>query len=107
MWVYQSGKVVAKVTVQIAGLTEEELVVVRAEWDNYETPIAPLPPPDSSLFDAAAVNFPQPDPAASPETATCPACVQKREKQPVITTQHTEKWGECVHALRALCVPSL
>ena len=57
MWVYQGGKVLAKVNVHVAGLTEYELTVVRATWDDNETPVAFLPPPDNALFDAAAVDF--------------------------------------------------
>ena len=57
MWVHQGGKVVAKVNVHVAGLTKYELNVVRATWDDNETPVAFLPPPDNALFDATAVDF--------------------------------------------------
>ena len=43
-WVYQGGRVLAKVNVQAAGMTEEELTVVKASWDDLETPLAPMPP---------------------------------------------------------------
>ena len=59
LWVYQGGKVVPKVNVQVAGLQPEELVVVNATWDDYETPIAALPPPDAAAYDASAVQFPE------------------------------------------------
>eukprot|EP00959_Pyramimonas_sp_CCMP1952_P255599 5338880-Pyramimonas_sp.AAC.1 len=65
LWVYQSGKVVPKVNIQTAGLTQDELVIVKASWDEYETPIAAMPPPQASLFDAAAVDFPEHDHAGN------------------------------------------
>ena len=96
-WVYQAGRIVAKCNVKVQGLTEAELTVVRATWSEYEPPIAPLPAPDSHLYDATDVVFPTPRLAATSENATCPACKFLRNGQPV-SLAHSLVWGECSQA---------
>ena len=93
-WVYQGARITAKCNVTVEGLTEAELLVVRATWGEHEAPIAPLPPPDASLYDATAVVFPKPPLAVTLSSATCEACKNQREGQP-INISHTERWGEC------------
>ena len=80
-WVYQSGRVAAKVNVQTAGLHNEEVNAVRALWQDLETPLAPLPPPDAALYDATVAITSTVTPPCTQDTATCPACVQKRYKR--------------------------
>ena len=72
---------------------------MKAHMEDYEAPVAPLPPLDSALFDAAAIEGPPHAAGVTLEQATCPACVQKRRKKRV-TTQCNKVWGECVQALR-------
>ena len=96
-WVYQNGRMAAKVNVQTAGLSEEELIVVKAMWDDLETPLAPLPPPDASLFDAAAVTEVASKGTCTLNTATCPACIQMRYKKKS-SLPHTQVWGGCFFA---------
>ena len=93
-WVHQSGSVTAKCNIQVEGLSEAELNVFRATWSDYESPIAPLPPPSSNLLDAAAVVFPTLPFAATLENATCPACRLLKQGLP-LSAAHTLKWGEC------------
>ena len=91
-WVYQAGRVAAKVSIQTSGLAEEELVIVRAKWMDVETTLAPLPPPDAALYDATVAVTSTSSLSCTRDTATCPACVQKRHKR---KTQliHTRVWG--------------
>ena len=99
MWVYQNGKVIVKVNIQIAGLTEEEINVVKATWDQYETPVAPLAPPPTGLFDVAAADLPSKSKACTLLDATCPACVLQNRGEPV-SVSHSQIWGECVEAFQ-------
>ena len=91
---YQGARITAKCNVTVEGLTEAELWVVRATSGEHEAPIAPLPPPDASLYDATAVVFPKPPLAVTLSSATCEACKNQREGRP-INISHTERWGEC------------
>ena len=100
-WVYQGGRVMAKANVQSAGLSEDELAVVKATWEDLETPLAPLPPPDAALYDATIAldksSTTTTTSSCTPQAATCPACVQKRCKKETDLV-HTKVWGECTEA---------
>ena len=80
---YYGGKIVAKCNICVEGLSEEELVVVKATWGDNEHPIAPLPPPDASLHDPTAVVLNRPTVPVTLSSATCPACVLEHDRLPV------------------------
>ena len=77
---------------QISGLTEAELRFAKASMDEYEAPVAPLPPPDPAFFDAAHVDEPPATRGVDLKNATCPACVMRQEKS--ITVDRTKDWGK-------------
>ena len=89
----------ARVNVQTEGLSAEELTVVKATWDDLETPLAPLPAPEASHYDAAVVTTSADSPGCTLQSATCPACIQRRAHKRV-TQAHSQRWGECSFALR-------
>ena len=55
-WIYQNGKVSAKVNVQVCGMNQKEIVMMKAAFNDLEPPIAPSPPPDAALFDASIIE---------------------------------------------------
>ena len=97
-WVYQNTKVVAKTNFHPQGLTDHDLNWVKTNIEYWDAPNAPVPAPPAHLYDATALEKVTPvGDGATRETATCPACLQKRRKQKP-TSRHTLVWGECLHA---------
>ena len=60
-WIYTNGKVVAKVNIQVSGMNQREIKMMKAAFSDLEQPIAPAPPPDPALFDASLIEEELPD----------------------------------------------
>ena len=97
MWVYQNGKVFPKVNIQTAGMTEEEINIVKASWDDYEIPISRVAPPSNGLYEAMNADLPSSVEAATFLSATCPACKCKSRGEP-IAVPHSKVYGKCAEA---------
>ena len=93
-WVYQKGRIVARTDVQPEGMNEDDLVWVKINMSNWDYPDRPMALPDAADYDASQVYKVKPHemPAATRETATCPACLQKSRRKRE-TRPHTLVWG--------------
>ena len=100
-WVYQRGWVRARTDLQPQGMSEEDLTWVKLHVSQWDPPDRPLDLPDEAEFDAGALPQLRADdvPAATRETATCPACLQTRRGRKR-TQAHSLVWGECLRAPR-------
>ena len=92
-WIYQNGKVVAKRNIQTSGIPMEELNILKATWDEHETPISPEVPPEAGLFDAGDIQFADPVIGATRESATCPACIQRKDGLMITASHSIFVWG--------------
>ena len=61
-WIYQAGKVTAKVNLQVSGMNHTEIKMMKVAFKDLEQPIAPAPPPDPALYDASLIEDKLPDP---------------------------------------------
>ena len=93
-WIYHKGKITARTDVQPEGMTDQDLIWVKINMSTWDHPDRPMELPDAADYDAGAVYQlkPQDRPAATRETAQCPACIQARRRKRM-TLQHTLEWG--------------
>ena len=98
--IYHKGHIRARTDLQPEGLSAEELSWVKINASTWGAPDCPLDLPDPADYDAASApeEIPSDLPAATPETATCPACLQTRVGKKKCTRDHTLRWGECTKA---------
>ena len=84
-------------------MSEEDLTWVKLHVSQWDPPDRPLDLSDAAEFDAGALPRLRADdvPAATRETATCPACLQTRRGRKR-TLAHSLVWGggvsSCPHA---------
>ena len=86
-------------------MSQDDLVWVKLNVENWAPPDRSLELPDRADYDAAEVQQLRPIdvPAATRETATCEACLQTRKGRRQ-TRPHSLVWGECLRAPRPLAV---
>ena len=98
---YQKGWIKPRIDVQPQGLSQDDLIWIKVNVNNWDPPDRPLDLPELADYDAAAVPglHPHDVPAATRETATCEACLQTRRGRRQ-TRPHTLEWGECLRAPR-------
>ena len=100
-WIYQKGWIKARSDLQPQGLSQDDLVWVKFNVENWDPPDRPLELLAVADYDAAEVQkIPTGQvPAATRETATCQACLQTRRGRRQ-TVPHSMVWGECLRAPR-------
>ena len=54
--IYQGGRILPKVDIQVSGMINEDITAVWATFRDAEPPIAPVPPLGPALYDAAVAN---------------------------------------------------